>query len=1479
MAKKMKKKVLCCLVVLIILTSAMPVSVFAVQESSSSETVSAQGDQGDCPSVVKFKGTATTDENNVGFICYGSYYCKVKVEELLSNPGNKLKSKNEYTVCYGDSSKNIKTGDKLEVYGEYYHTCGPFQWVGHIIAYNDGYYIKKTEKKKPDLIIKDISWSPSSPDKGDTIKFTVKIKNQGSGSAGSSTVKYYIDGSYVGSDSVSKLSAGSTSTETFTWTASKCGEVKVKAVADANKEVTETTGKNNDRTETVSIKCPTLKPDLIITDISWSPSSPDKVDTIAFTVTIKNQGSGSAGSSTVNYYVDGSYVGSDSVPALSAGSTSTQTFTWTANKCGNVQVKAVADANNAVSESNDKNNDRTETINVICGEKTAPEIVKVEYPTTCVKEGEDATISVTVNNNGGASSEGYISVSFPNDEQIYDVSGTGSTYNKLYPKGSWIWNNKDQQMESVDPLVELLDTTWVKGQQETITMNVKPNSGSEEIVFYVRAALKNADGTYERDPTYSGDKDQQGWCVERHAIDMCPKEACVIIDDDTCVGYKVYVDDVYLLTEGVSETLDGSCTVYVAGGTHTIEIRDNGRYTSITRNFEGTYTWNSMPDNWCKGNAAVKFRGVIVKESLPISFYNYKIKIDEILMDPSGVLNSGDEIWVWAFSSGPAKVDSVSIDDKVEVSGIYDGEPHREVKLETGEHYLKNLEKQEIKFNGTAIDYFERIGAWGWNVTVDEIISGPPELQGHTVSVALWSVADPPGYMDYNIEPGDKVRIHGMYVGEDAVTLSGSEDYYLTKDYETEEGYKWITIGEVTTFDCCDTKGYFEVSTHGDWLLMCLKIKASTGECLQGHGFVFYGPDCFKTGCLIEDLAFLDASKGMIELWPQEWDQNMGDYGAVKVRYKITCYDPPENKLDRKAWIPAAIDTVSLGFGEKDFRVYIYGSKSESGTFTGLLVWGGAKLGLEARTPHSYEDKIDVRDVKEGDSFELEVPSGKINLKILQFVWDELDYLDKIRVEYKMTSAPKPKLTITGGYSDYKPPLQVFFQGSEVHVSVQNPREYTYVVEYWDDTNDNLEVDDNEWQRLPDDIISTTTTSDSEFDIPLPDLMPLGLYRVKIEGTDYVSNDFFVIFNPLNCGLTDEEIDKYCWSEVTGGAPCARYKLNIIDLPKYIRCRIWTGLLNSLGLTPIETNLRNNERDMLLIMASNWDNYQHFVTVPQQGSILDNHKAFLHEHMKSSLGALPPSDIREYINAIKGNDPIPGDCDCYATFLVGLARTSGIPARLILGAGKDKEGDDGDHAWIEAYYNGGWQVWDPFNEIIDYANDYKGYLRYYISVSEIINFYIVVDEDYVDRSTDYGVSTDSLFGELEQRFGSSDLHAYDYQGRHVGVDYASGVNDLEIPDAYHYYISDTEGIAIFGQNDDILLQIVPSPGESDCIFNLTIAKTHNKEVTTVTYEEVPITETEEATVKVSSKDNRGWLMVIKDYADGSQITRDPDSID
>ena len=83
-------------------------------------------------------------------------------------------------------------------------------------------FVIQIEEKKPDLIIQDISWSHSNPKQGDTVTINVKTKNQGSGNTGGFYVCYYVDGSYYNRNYVSSLSAGSTTTTSFTWTAD-CG--------------------------------------------------------------------------------------------------------------------------------------------------------------------------------------------------------------------------------------------------------------------------------------------------------------------------------------------------------------------------------------------------------------------------------------------------------------------------------------------------------------------------------------------------------------------------------------------------------------------------------------------------------------------------------------------------------------------------------------------------------------------------------------------------------------------------------------------------------------------------------------------------------------------------------------------------------------------------------------------------------------------------------------------------------------------------------------------------------------------------------------------------------------------------------------------------------------------------------------------------------------------------------------------------------
>ena len=94
--------------------------------------------------------------------------------------------------------------------------------------------------------------------------------------------------------------------------------------------------------------------------------------------------------------------------------------------------------------------------------------------------------------------------------------------------------------------------------------------------------------------TYHWDDMPDYWCGE-----SC--EVYLTIEDDTCLGYEVYVDGVYQFTEGEDGTPDGDCAFYVPEGTHTIALRKNSYYTSDTNNFlcGYTYHWDDMPDYWC----------------------------------------------------------------------------------------------------------------------------------------------------------------------------------------------------------------------------------------------------------------------------------------------------------------------------------------------------------------------------------------------------------------------------------------------------------------------------------------------------------------------------------------------------------------------------------------------------------------------------------------------------------------------------------------------------------------------------------------------------------------------------------------------------------------------------------------------------------------------------------------------------------------
>ncbi|EGG31070.1 discoidin domain-containing protein [Paenibacillus sp. HGF5] len=213
-----------------------------------------------------------------------------------------------------------------------------------------------TAGENPDLIITDMSWTPTSPSENDDITLHATVKNIGSSEAGATTVNFYLNDAKAGSSPVGPLAAGASATVSLQAGAQAAASYALSAKVDEENNIIELNDGNNSYSHSSPLVIGSVESSDLVGTIQWTPTTPMAGNAVAFTVNLRNQGnkataSGShaisvalknpAGSTIQNF--DGSYHG-----ALAAGASATVQIpgTWTAANGSYTLTTSVApDAN------------------------------------------------------------------------------------------------------------------------------------------------------------------------------------------------------------------------------------------------------------------------------------------------------------------------------------------------------------------------------------------------------------------------------------------------------------------------------------------------------------------------------------------------------------------------------------------------------------------------------------------------------------------------------------------------------------------------------------------------------------------------------------------------------------------------------------------------------------------------------------------------------------------------------------------------------------------------------------------------------------------------------------------------------------------------------------------------------------------------------------------------------------------------------
>ncbi|HEY3360798.1 MAG TPA: CARDB domain-containing protein [Methanosarcina sp.] len=179
--------------------------------------------------------------------------------------------------------------------------------------------------------------------------------------------------------------------------------------------------------------------DLMIENLSFNPENPELGQKVEIIASVKNQGTGESNSTNLAYFINGNLIGDTEIPKIEAGQSKQVSFSWEPETEGTVEITAKVDEKESVSETDENNNEKTQSL--IINNTGLPDLIIETFKyVEKIQPGEYEDIEISVKNQGKSASEEtklklYIGGNLINE---WDISSLSPGKNSELSSYTWI---------------------------------------------------------------------------------------------------------------------------------------------------------------------------------------------------------------------------------------------------------------------------------------------------------------------------------------------------------------------------------------------------------------------------------------------------------------------------------------------------------------------------------------------------------------------------------------------------------------------------------------------------------------------------------------------------------------------------------------------------------------------------------------------------------------------------------------------------------------------------------------------------------------------------------------------------------------------------------------------------------------------------------------------------------------------------------